>query len=288
MKLFNYIDTHCHVHFQAYKDDMDEVVERALEAGVAMITVGTQTTTSENGIKLAERYKGVWATIGLHPNHLHAQEFFDDNELPEEQKQVGKIKTRAEKFDPSFYEKLVSHPKVVAIGECGLDYYRIPEHLDREQVIADQKQSVRDQLQFASNYDKPVIIHCRDAHEDQYELLKEEIDRGGLKRKGVIHCFTGTKEDAERYRSIGFLVSITGIVTFSKELQEAVKEIPLEQIMIETDSPYLTPAPNRGKRNEPVNVKYVAEKIAELKGVTVEEVGKVTTKNAVYLFGLTT
>ena len=199
MKNFKFIDTHCHVHFQAYKDDMDEVVQRSLDAGVGMITIGTQSTTSKGAIELAEKYDGVWATIGLHPNHLHKQEFFDDNELPPEQREVGKIKTRSESFDSEYYATLVNHPKVIAIGEFGLDYYRIPPNVDKNQMIKDQKSSCRDQLKFASGVNKPIVIHCRDAHEDQFEILKAEIDAGGLKKRGVIHSFTGTGEDARRY-----------------------------------------------------------------------------------------
>lgn len=290
---FRFIDTHCHIHFQAYKEDMDDVIKRSLNAGVGMITVGTQSTTSKNGVALAEQYDGVWCTVGLHPNHLHAQEFLDENELPPGVKDdiaegdgPAKIKTRAERFDPEYYRELVQHPKVVAIGEFGLDYYRLPPNIDLEKMKADQTESVRAQLQFASAAGKPVVIHCRDAHADQAQLLREEIARGGLTRRGVIHCFTGTAEEAAMYRELGFLVSITGIVTFGKNVQEAVREIPLDQIMLETDAPYLTPAPFRGKRNEPRYVEYVAEKIADLKGVSVDEVAKVTTANAMQLFQL--
>lgn len=302
MKL-KFIDTHCHVHFQAYKEDMDATVKRALDAGVGMITVGTQSTTSKNGLALAEQYDGVWCTIGLHPNHLHAQEFLDENELPPQSSIDGgterrdgplgrladgpaKIKTRAEKFDPEYYRELAKHPKVVAIGEFGLDYYRLPPNVDVDHLKADQAEAVRAQLQFATEVNKPVVIHCRDAHADQVALLKEEIERGGLARRGVIHCFTGTAEEAAAYRKIGFLVSLTGIVTFAKNLQETVRNIPLEQIMIETDAPYLTPAPYRGQRNEPAYVPHIAAKIAELRGVSVDEVARITTANAVRLFGL--
>ncbi len=282
-----FIDTHCHVHFNAYKNDVHDVVKRSLEEGVGMITVGTQSTTSKTGIELAEQYDGVWATIGLHPNHLHKQEFFDKEELEPTEENLHKIKTRAEAFDPAYYETLVNHPKVVAIGEFGLDYYRIPEGSDIKTIKSDQEASVREQLKFASKTNKPVVIHCRDAHEDQFQLLSEEIKAGGLSKRGVIHCFTGTEEDAERYRSINVLVSITGIVTFAKSLQNVVKNIPLEQIMIETDAPYLTPEPHRGKRNEPQYVKHIAQKIADIKNITIDEVAEATTHNAKNLFGLT-
>lgn len=279
---WKFIDTHCHVHFQAYKDDMDAIVQRSLEAGVGMITVGTQSTTSKNGIDLASRYDGVWCTIGLHPNHLHAQDFVDEEELPGSLH----IKTRAERFDWDYYAELAKHPKVVAIGEFGLDYYRVPPGVDLEQLKREQKDQAAEQLRFATSVDKPVVIHCRDAHADQAELLRDEIERGGLKRRGVIHCFTGTAEEAAVYRELGFYVSFTGIVTFGKNVMVAAKEVPLEQILIETDSPYLTPAPKRGQRNEPRFVEHVAAKIAEIKGVTVEEVARVTTENTAKLFGL--
>lgn len=289
---YRFIDTHCHVHFEAYKEDMDEVVRRNLEEGIGMITIGTQSSTSKNGIVLAEKYDGVWCTIGLHPNHLHAQEFFDANELPEETEQrehetgIGRVKTRSEVFDSEYYRELVKHPKVVAIGEFGLDYYRLPPGVDQATLIEDQKQACREQLRFASEFDKPIVIHCRDAHADQIELLKEEIDRGGLKKRGVIHSFTGTAEEAARYRQLGFVLGINGILTFSKDLQAALKDIPLEQIVLETDSPYLSPPPHRGKRNEPRYVAFVAEKIAEIKGVSVDEVAEITNRNAAAVFSI--
>jgi TatD DNase family protein len=187
----------------------------------------------------------------------------------------------AETFDVEYYRALAQHPKVVAIGEFGLDYYRVPEGIDLEALKNLQKESVRQQLQFAVDMNKPVVIHCRDAHADQIELLKEQPGC-----RGVIHCFTGTAQEAAEYAKIGFLVSITGIVTFGKNIMDMVREVPLEQMMVETDSPYLTPAPYRGKRNEPANVALVAQKIAEIKGVSFEEVARRTTENAIRLFGL--
>ena len=287
---WKFIDSHCHVHFQAYKDDMDEGVKRSLEAGVGMITVGTQSTTSKNGLELAEKYDGVWCTIGLHPNHLHVQDFVDEDELPGSLN----IKTRSERFDLDYYRELAKHPKVVAIGELGLDYYRVPPGVDIDQLKTDQKAQAREQLQFASEVDKPVVIHCRDgstplttsAHADQIELLREEIERGGLQRRGVIHCFTGTIDEARAYVELGFYISFTGIVTFGKNVMAVAREIPLESILIETDAPYLTPAPHRGKRNEPQFVEFIAGKVADLKGVSIDEVARQTTENAVKLFQL--
>ncbi len=288
------IDTHCHVNFNAYKEDMDEVIKRSLNEGVFMITVGTQTGTSKSAVEVAQKYDGVWATVGLHPNHLCEQEFTDPNELED----IATVKTRCEKFDPKYYRELASDPKVVAIGEFGLDYFRLPENLDREQVIADQKKSMRAHLDFATEVGLPVVIHSRESHTDQIEILKEYVGANKIPRRGVVHCFTGTIEEAEQYFELGFMISFTGIITFppkrsdtrngvtETEIQKVVRDVPLEKIMIETDAPYLAPEPKRGKRNEPSYVKYVAEKIAKLKGVSVEQVAEETNINAMRLFGI--
>jgi len=308
------IDTHCHVHFNAFKDDMDDVVLRTLAKGVQMVTVGTQATTSANGLKVAEKYDGVWATVGLHPNHLCEQEFFDEQESDIQPKStlpptpgVGgngtatenpssrvKIKTRCETFDRATYLELARHPKCVAIGECGLDYYRLPENVDREATIAKQKATVRQHFDLAHEVGLPVVIHCRDAHADQQAIIREYVEAGKLQRRGVIHCFTGTIEEARVYVELGFLISFTGVITFPPRkadgpispLQTVVRDLPLEHMMIETDSPYLTPVPHRGERNEPWMVEFVAAKISELKKVSLEEVERVTTGNAKRLFGI--
>jgi TatD DNase family protein len=306
------VDTHCHVHFNAYKDDMDEVIRRTLSKGVFMITVGTQTTTSANGLKVAERYDGVWATVGLHPNHLCEQEFVDEQELGNGldgsnglKGFKAKIQTRCETFDHSYYLDLARHPKCVAIGECGLDYYRLPENVDRDELIAKQKQTVRAHFDLAHEVGLPVVIHCRDAHADQLAIIREYVAAEKLQRRGVVHCFTGTMEEARSYVELGFLISFTGVITFppkkqktpspltpltpmtpSTPLQHVVRDLPLEYIMVETDAPYLTPVPHRGERNEPWMVEFVAAKIAELKGVDVEEVARVTSLNAARLFGI--
>lgn len=289
-----FVDTHCHVHFNAYRDDMDEVIERTLSKGVFLITVGTQSTTSANGLKVAERYDGLYATVGLHPNHLCEQEFFDDDELPPEESATPKIKTRCETFDHAYYLGLARHPKCVAVGECGLDYYRLPENVDRDEVIAKQKATVRAHFELAHEAGLPVVIHCRDAHADQLAIVREFVDAGKLQRRGVVHCFTGTLEEAKAYVELGFLISFTGVITFPPRksegpispLQQVVRDLPLEHMMIETDAPYLTPVPHRGERNEPWMVEFVAQKISELKRVSVDEVARVTTENARRLFGI--
>ena len=292
-----FIDSHCHVHFQAYKEDMDEVIKRTLANGVFMITVGTQQDTSRIGLETASQYDGLWASVGVHPNHLTAQTFFDDDELPPEDQATPRIKTRAEVFDPDYYRTLAKNPKCVAIGECGLDYYRLPEDVDRNEVIAIQKQTVRTQFDLADELGLPVIVHCRDAYADQLEIVKEYSRAGKLEKRGVIHCFAGNLEEAKQFVEEGFLLGFTGVITYPPRKtdvltdgltmsQLVIREIPLENILIETDSPYLTPVPHRGKRCEPSFVKFVAQKVAEIKNVLIEDVERVTFENAKRLFQL--
>ncbi|MEK7620489.1 MAG: TatD family hydrolase [Patescibacteria group bacterium] len=280
------IDSHCHVHFNAYREDMDEVIRRTLEKGVFLITVGTQKDTSKHGLEVAERYDGMWATVGLHPNHTVEQEFWDNDELPAEEQVTPMIKTRAEVFDMDYYRELTKHPKCVAIGEFGLDLYRIPETADRDEVIQRQVETVKAQFDLATETNKPVVIHCRDAYPQQAEMIREATLAGKLARRGVIHCFTGTLEEARTFIELGFYISFSGILTFGKNLQEVARALPLEKLLVETDAPYLTPAPDRGKRNEPWRVEYVAMKLAELKGVTFEEVAQQTVKNTKHVFDL--
>lgn len=286
--MFSLIDSHAHLHFPAFDKDIDEVLQRTRDAGIGLITVGTKFATSESGVAFAQAHENVWCTIGLHPGHVHDHNFVDENE------EENDAPTPERVFDAARYTALVTHPKVVAIGEFGLDYSRIPEGMDVELFKQDQQAVARAQLRFATEHQKPVVIHCRGgstddvagAHEDMRALIREEIDRGGLERRGVIHCFTGTVDDAKAYAELGFLVSITGIVTFAKSLATTVKSIPLEQMMIETDCPYLSPAPHRGKKNEPANVALIAQAIADIKGLSYSEVARVTTENAIRLFDL--
>ncbi|MBI4591840.1 TatD family hydrolase [Candidatus Uhrbacteria bacterium] len=280
------IDSHCHVHFNAYREDMEEVIKRTLDCGVFMITVGTQKDTSKYGLEVAQRHEGMWATVGLHPNHTVEQEFWDDDELPPEEQTTPKIKTRAEAFDMRYYRELAMHPKCVGIGEFGLDFYRIPEGVDRAQVIRRQEETMRAQFDLATEVNKPIVIHCRDAYPQQAIMIREAIGAGKLARRGVIHCFSGTLEEAQAFIDLGFYISFSGILTFAKNLQEVAKVLPLDRLLVETDAPYLTPAPDRGKRNEPWRVEYVAQKLAELKGVTFEEVAEQTVKNTKQIFGL--
>lgn len=281
------IDTHCHVHFNAYKDDMDEVVRACLSGGVQMVTIGTQRDTSANGIKLAERYDGVWATVGLHPSHLFAG-YHDEGEV--------QFKSRNETFDPGYYGELLRHPKVVAVGEMGLDYHYAYEDVAADEMKAREAAAFEAGARLAIANDLPVVIHCRDAHDDQAALIAKIWGpvKEGEPPRGVIHCFTGTRADAERYLAMNFLLAFGGTITYpprksdlragKEPLTDVVKWAPLDRIVIETDAPYLTPVPHRGERNTPLHVKIVAEKIAELRGIPYEEIARITTANARNLF----
>ncbi|MBX4187269.1 MAG: TatD family hydrolase [Candidatus Doudnabacteria bacterium] len=265
-------DTHTHVNFAAFKDDADETVKRALENQTWMINVGTQTDTSQSAAELAKKYSsGVFAAVGLHPVHVY-QQMLDEEE--------SHFKSRAESFDDTVYEAMLSD-KVVAVGECGLDYYRLPAE-GRDAVISKQKTEFIKQLHFAKKHKLPVIIHCREAYEDLLDILRNEY-KGG---PGVAHSFTDTWYTAKRFLDLGFYVALNGILTFDKtdKLAEVVRNAPMGRLLTETDAPYLTPPPYRGKRNEPSYVKYVVAKIAEIKKISLEKAGDETFVNARKLF----
>lgn len=276
------IDTHAHVNFSAYKNDADEVIKHSLDNDVWMILVGSELKTSQRALEYANRYeRGVYATVGIHPIHL-------ESGLAEDSDQDYSFKTKGEDFNYDNYEKLAKFEKVVAIGEIGLDYYHIDSR-DPEPAKKKQKKVFIEQLLLARDLDIPVIIHCRQAHDDMLRILKdfkqEHKDSIPSDRPwGVMHCFSGDEDLAWQYFSLGMLISFTGIVTFSKQWDNLIRKVPFEKFMLETDCPYMTPEPFRGKRNEPVLVKYVADRIAEIKNLSTEKVAEITTKNARNLF----
>jgi len=268
------IDTHAHVNFNAYKDDSSEVVKRSLENGVWMINVGSQYSTSKRAVEMAESYpEGVYAAIGLHPIHLETGlvKIKDD---PEE----IQFKTVEEDFDTNLYRELAKSKKVVAIGEVGLDYYWRPKGTAKKEAFKiKQKEVLFKQLDLAKELNLPVIFHCRMAHQELIQLLKEY---GPI--KGVIHCFTGSKEEAKEYLDMGLCLGLNGII-FKLNIDEVIKEMPLDKILFETDCPYLTPPPKEG-RNEPLYIKYVAERVSEIRNMEVEELNDTTARNARKLF----
>lgn len=277
------IDTHSHLNFAAYKNDRDEVVKRTLGNNVWFINVGSQYETSKKAVEIAQRYKeGVYAAVGLHPIHLAAGLVKIKNDAEETD-----VFAKGEDFDREKYRELAQSKKVVAIGEIGLDYYFKPKTKKKLSEFKEkQKKAFLEQLDLAKELGLPVIFHCRFGHEDLLEILKNYKPKNSdYKLKGVIHCFSGDWQKAQQYLEMGFYLGFNGII-FKLDLDGVIKKTPLEKILIETDCPYLTPIPFRGKRNEPLYVKYVAEKIAEIKNIPIEEVAKVTTENAKNLFNV--
>jgi TatD DNase family protein len=279
------IDTHAHVNFVAYKDDGDEVIKRALENNVWLINVGSQYDTSRRAVAYAQKYEqGVYAAIALHPFHLKEKKI---TAQPDPNEQI-EFQTQEEKFDYEKYRKLAlsgGEGKVVAIGETGLDYYHLDEDEEENQKVL-QKEAFLEHLRLAEELGKPVIIHCREAHNDLLGILKDYTAGKGKKLQGTVHSFSGRWSQAEQYLAMGFYLSFNGIITFARDYDKVIERMPAERLLIETDCPYLAPVPFRGKRNEPSYVKYIAEKIAELRGISFEEVAKITTKNAKTLFKL--
>lgn len=281
-----WVDTHAHLNFHAFSDDADDVIRRSLNGGIFMINVGSKYPTSKRAVELAENYqKGVYAAVGLHPIHVV--------------KGILKFKTDAEetqndqeeKFKISEYKKLaLSSKKVVAIGEIGLDYYYRPKtKIKLKELKERQREVFEKQLELANELNFPVIFHCRMAHEDLLETLNQKLKTTNYKLLGVIHCFTGTWEQAKRYLEMGFYLGFNGII-FKLDLDEVIEKTPLERILIETDCPYLTPPLDFGLRqsdairNEPLYVKYIAEQIAKMRKISYKEISEITTKNARKLF----
>jgi len=254
-----FVDTHAHLNFPEFKDDYQKVVKRARKAGVrAIINVGTSYDASRRAIEIAHEYpKGIYASVALHPIYAHKE------------------------FDYQAMKKLASDEKVVAIGETGLDFSRSEKTKDLQKKLFERH------LVLAREIRKPLIFHCRDGRSDFVKIIKKYAgDFESARIRGVVHCFTGDWEFAKEILDLNLMISYIGIITFTKNLEqiEAVKKIPLDRLMIETDSPLVAPEPYRGKINEPAYVVEIAKKIAELKNISIEEVAEQTTKNAVEFF----
>jgi TatD DNase family protein len=254
------IDSHAHIQGKEYAGEVEAVIARAREAGVEkIIAVGGAGDMSSNteAIALAKTFPDIYATVGMHPHDA---------------KDVGGDELKKLK-------ELATDPKVVAVGETGLDYYY--DHSPREV----QRRVFAEFIRMARETSLPIVVHERDAAHDVADLLRAE---GAGKLRGVIHCFTGNYEAACAYLDLGFYISFTGIITFKNadSLRDVVRKVPLDRLFVETDSPYLTPVPYRGKRNEPAYVRYVAETVACIKELSLEEVARVTTENVRQLFGI--
>lgn len=274
------IDTHAHVNFNGFKEDSDEVIQRAFDNGIQMFSVGSQIDTSRRAVQYAEKYDGIWAIVGLHPIHL-VEHHVDQQEV--------NFKSRQEVFNYDEYKALASHEKVIGIGECGLDYFHIDDVPgENEGLKRQQKETFRQQIELSVELDKPLSIHCRDAYDDVIEMMHEYKKRSGKLPKALMHCYLGDIRQADAFLNMGFYISFSGIITFKNAgpLIDVVKHVPLERIVVETDCPYLAPEPKRGQRNEPSYVEYTARKVAELKEVAPEDVFAQTTINARTLFSI--
>ncbi len=270
---FRRIDIHAHVNFAAYDADRDGVIKRALDAGTAIINVGTQVDTSRQAVELARKYeKGVYAIVGLHPVHTTAS-LHDKEELGEG---GAAFYSRGEIFDAARYKEYLSDPRVVGIGEIGLDYYHFNPASN-----AKQQQDFISQIGLANESSKPMMLHIREAYRDAHRILIEHA-----KTKGNVHFFAGTIEEARLFLDAGFTLSFTGVITFAEQYKELVEFVPLDMIQAETDSPFVSPAPLRGKRNEPANVSYVVAKIAEIKKMSLDKVEDALLENARRVWGL--
>jgi len=274
-----YFDAHTHVQFAAYDVDRAETVARALEAGVGMNVVGTQIDTSRAALAVAQQYDGVWATIGLHPVHT-SKSYHDTKELGEGGQEFT---SRGEVFDFAAYEALGRDPKVIAIGECGLDYYRVDESTKAIQV-----ETFVQQIELANALGKPLMLHIRNGVGEANAYLNAlELIKSHAKVQGDVHFFAGDWEIAQKFLDSGFTLSFTGVVTFTHDYDEVVRNTPLDMILSETDAPYITPVPYRGKRNESAYIPHIVEAIARIKSEDIETVRTQLLENARRVFGVT-
>ncbi|PIP29927.1 hypothetical protein COU12_01790 [Candidatus Jorgensenbacteria bacterium CG10_big_fil_rev_8_21_14_0_10_54_38] len=302
---FQYFDAHTHAQFAAYDSDRDAVLARARATGVGMITVGTQRDTSLKAVEVARVHENVWAAVGLHPVHT-GKSFHDVQELGGGEAARG-FAGRGEEFDHEYYRKLAEDPKVVAIGECGLDYavfvsdrvLELQKRAPRQEsgfsgeevrrIKEKQREAFEAQIKFAHEVQKPLMIHCRSAFSDLISILTPNASR---LNPSVIHFFSGTLGDAKKLLDMGFYFTFGGVITFPPkagrlgDYDEVIKIIPPERILSETDAPYVAPVPYRGKRNEPAYVVEVVKKLAELNGMTAEATAEQIAKNAERVFGL--
>ncbi|MDZ4770645.1 MAG: TatD family hydrolase [Chloroflexota bacterium] len=259
------IDTHCHLDFDAYNDDLDAVIRRALTAGVARVIIPSVDVAAADGaIQMAQAHRGVFACIGIHPNNTSAFDTDGAQAITRMTLQAGQ-------------------PKVVALGEIGLDYYRdhSPKEVQHRAFIA--------QLDLAARLALPVIIHNRDASDDLLPILESwvrDLDEPLRSRPGVMHSFSASQAIAERTLAIGFYLGFTGPITFknAESTRQIAARVPLDRLLVETDAPYLTPMPHRGERNEPAYIPYIVERLASLHSISAVEMARITTENAERLF----
>ena len=316
---FMLLDTHCHLQFNGYDKNREEVIERCNQKRMILNIVGTQKDTSKKAVELAEKYDNYYATIGTHPIHLFA------SRVDEEE---SSFVSHEESFDEEYYTELAKSKKVIGVGETGLDLFHLPEGKSIKEVLEKQKEVFIAHINFAAKHNLPLVIHCRSAHDEMIKLLQSVIARspnligttssrhGGIsvplqstgqrdsdgskdprndrKIHGVMHCFAGDWEQAKQYLDMGLYLGFTGVVTFppkktdpkpQNDLLEVLQKVPLDRILVETDAPYLAPQKYRGTfPSEPWMVEEVIKKIAEIRQKTVEEINQIVLENALNLF----
>jgi len=258
--MFEYIDIHTHLDMLAFDEDREDIITQMQKENIGAITIGVNKNSSFKAVELAKKYENIFATIGFHPTDAD------------------------EKFIGSDFSELIKHPKVVAVGECGLDFFRLKDNSEagkRKQINL-----FEDQIHFAVEYDKPLMIHCRDAHREVLDILKSKKKEFGNKLRGNIHFFSGDIEIAKQYLDLDFYLSFGGVITFVNNYDEVLKFIPLEKIMSETDAPFVAPVPYRGQRNNPLFIKEVVKKIAEIRENNLDKVKKTLVQNAMMAFPL--
>ncbi len=255
------IDTHCHLDVEHFNEDLDAIIESSFSNGIQAIVIpAADINDLPKAVEICEKYPQIFFSVGVHPYHVH--EYCEATLL-----------------------KYIKHPKCVAVGECGLDYYRLPEdEIEKDENIKLQKEVFVAQINIAKKYKKPLIIHIRDASNDSKEIL---LENNACEVGGVLHCFNAD-EQLLSLSKCGFYFGIGGVVTFknAKKLVNILSKIPLEKLVIETDAPYLTPEPFRGKRNEPIYTKYVASKMSDILNISLDNIEELTTRNARTLFNI--
>lgn len=274
-----FFDSHAHLNLAAFGNDREEIIKKTLEQGVFLINIGTCYETSKKAVEIAQQYENCWATVGLHPSHTIPMKI-DKSELEINIKEnISKAETFNEKF-----ELLLKEPKVIAIGECGLDYSYLKDFSENNQIKykKTQEEEFRKQIQVAKKYSLPLSLHIRNLYEKALIILEEEKYKG----EAVFHFFTGKLDQAQKILEKGFYLGFSGIITYSETMNDVIKAAPLEKILIETDAPYVAPVPYRGNRNEPIYVKEVAKKIADIKKLPLKEIEEATFKNTTRLFKL--
>jgi len=254
----NYIDIHCHLDSKEFDPDREMVLAKMKELKIGAITIGADLESSKKAVEIAKANEDIWACIGVHPEGMRGD--FDENE----------------------FENLIENTKVVGVGECGLDYFRLE---DSEQKVF-QKKIFEQQIQFAVRHNKPLMLHCRESYNDVLDILKDYKKTSGEKLRGNVHFFAGDINVVKKFLDLDFTLSFAGVITFARDYDEAIKYVPLNSIMSETDAPFVAPVPFRGKRNEPIYIIEIVKKLAEIRGENKDVLNNAIIENSKHFWGI--